>query len=253
MGILQYGNPENDKIILIHGFESSYQIWNDYIQHYQENYCVIVPILTGHNINENEDFISFEQCAKELEDFYIHQFGNEVYAIYGRSMGGVLASCIWKNKRLQMSKLILENSTLLSYGNMMTKILTKQYLSLTHKTQQGNQKVLKQAVNSMITEDKLDEFVELLKHMSDKTIMNYIKEVGKFHLPHNIDTPSTHITYFYGSKINEILFRKVEKFIKKNYQNSTVICLNGKGHCEDALLQPHKMMKMLDEILQKEE
>lgn len=36
MQILEYGNPELEKIILIHGFESPYQVWNDYIEHYQE-------------------------------------------------------------------------------------------------------------------------------------------------------------------------------------------------------------------------
>ncbi len=55
MEILEYGNPKNDKIILIHGFQSPYQLWNDYIYYYKNDYCVIVPILAGHNINKNDD------------------------------------------------------------------------------------------------------------------------------------------------------------------------------------------------------
>ncbi len=47
MEILEYGNPKQDKIILIHGFESPYQIWDDYVKYYKNDYCVIVPILTG--------------------------------------------------------------------------------------------------------------------------------------------------------------------------------------------------------------
>lgn len=31
MEILEFGNKSKGKIILIHGFESPYQIWNDYI------------------------------------------------------------------------------------------------------------------------------------------------------------------------------------------------------------------------------
>lgn len=248
MEILKYGNPENDKIILIHGFESPYQIWEDYIEFYQKDYCVIVPILTGHNIHQTEDFVSFDRCAKELEDYYIEHFGNKVYAIYGMSMGGVLASFIWKNKRLQIKNLILESSPLLSYGSFMTFVLTKQYLYMTHKAQQGDAKIIKQAVNSMITEDKLDLFLELLVHISDKTIINYIKEIGKFKLPHQIDAPSTHVTYYYGGKTNEMIFRNVAKFIKKNYKNATVICLHGKGHCEDSLLNPQKRIQDLNKV-----
>lgn len=94
MKILEYGNPSNDKIILIHGFESPYQVWQDYIDFYKKDYCLIVPILTGHNVDDKEDFISFERCVKELESYYITKYGNKVYAIYGMSMGGIVASYI---------------------------------------------------------------------------------------------------------------------------------------------------------------
>ena len=49
MEILEFGNKEKDKIILIHGFETPYQIWEKYIEHYKNNYHIIVPILQGHN------------------------------------------------------------------------------------------------------------------------------------------------------------------------------------------------------------
>ena len=109
MEILEYGNPKNNKIILIHGFESPYQIWNDYIEYYKKEYCVIVPILTGHNINENKDFETFDKCVKELEDYYISKYGNKVFAVYGMSMGGVFASVLWQNRNIKIDKLIMDN------------------------------------------------------------------------------------------------------------------------------------------------
>lgn len=249
MEIIEYGNSKQQKIILIHGFESPYQVWNDYIDYYKKDYCVIVPILIGHNINEDVDFVSFETCVQELEDYYISKYGSEVFAIYGMSMGGVVASLLWENKRLEIDKLIMESSPLLGYGKAMTSILTIQYLSITHKAQVRNEKIVRQAVNSMITEDKLDIFLELLDHISDTTIINYIKEIGKHKLPNDIETPEVEIYYLYGSKINEILFRKVAKFLERNYSNVSTICLEGKGHCEDALLNSTQHMKLLDEIL----
>ena len=36
MRILEYGNTNNPTIMLVHGFESPYQIWIDYIEHYKE-------------------------------------------------------------------------------------------------------------------------------------------------------------------------------------------------------------------------
>ena len=100
MEILEYGNPKNEKIILIHGFQSP-----------------------------KEDFVSFDICAKELEEYYITKYGNKVFAIYGMSMGGILASYIWKNKNIEIEKLILESSPLLSWNKFMTNYFTKWYLN----------------------------------------------------------------------------------------------------------------------------
>ena len=251
MEILEYGNPKNEKIILIHGFQSPYQIWDDYIDYYKNDYCVIVPILAGHNINKNDDFISFDICAKELEEYYVTKYGNKVFAIYGMSMGGILASYIWKNKNIEIEKLILESSPLLSWNKLMTNYFTKWYLNITHKTQNRDERTIKQAVGTIISEDKEKVFLELFDHLSDKTIINCIQEVGKFNLPGDINTPNTEIYYFYGSKINEILFGKVAHYLKKNYQNTTAICLKGKGHCEDALMNPEEHIKTLNQVLKK--
>lgn len=251
MQILEYGNPELEKVIFIHGFESPYQIWDEYIECYKEKYCVIVPILPGHNVNDKEDFYSLKECVEELENYYISKHGNRVFAIYGMSMGGVFAGQIWENQKIMIDKLIMESSPLLGFENFMVSILTKQYLTLTHKAQARDRKVVKQAVNSMVTEDKLDIFMELLDHISDTTIVNYIKEIGQHKLSSSTDSTHTDIYYLYGGKINEIVFRNIARFIEKNYPNAKTMCLNGKGHCEDALLKPQEHMKLLNQLLEK--
>ena len=57
MRILEYGNTNNPTIMLVHGFESPYQIWIDYIEHYKENYHILVPILPGHDVQEKSEKI----------------------------------------------------------------------------------------------------------------------------------------------------------------------------------------------------
>lgn len=249
MEILEFGNKEKDKIILIHGFETPYQIWEKYIEHYKNNYHIIVPILQGHNPNMKEDFNSFEESAKDIEDYIISRYGNNVFAIYGMSMGGVLTSQIWQNKKLYIDKVILESSPLISYNRLMTLMMTKQYLMLTHKTQARDKRVVAQAVNSIIPKDKLDVFLAMMDNMSDTTITNYIRQIGRYKLPSNIDTPNTEVYYYYGTKINELLAKKTAEYIRRNYPNSKIKCFQGKGHCEDSLLNPSVMITELDNVL----
>lgn len=249
MEILEFENKEKDKIILIHGFETPYQIWEKYIEHFKNDYHIIVPILQGHNPNMKEDFISFEESAKNIEDYYISRYGNNVFAIYGMSMGGVLTSQIWQNQKVNIDKVILESSPLISYNRLMTSMMIKQYLMLTHKTQARDKKVIAQAVNSIIPKDKLDVFLTMMDSISDTTITNYIRQIGSYKLPSDIDTPNTEVYYYYGTKINELLAKKTAEYIRKYYPNSTVKCFHGKGHCEDSLLNPSVMIAELDTVL----
>ena len=131
----------------------------------------------------------------------------------------------------------------------MTSMMTKQYLVFTHKTQARDKKVLAQAVNSIIPEDKLDVFLTMMDSISDTIITNYIRQIGSYKLPSDIDTPNTEDYYYYGTKINELLAKKTAEYIRKNYPSSTIKCFQGKGHCEDSILNLSVMIAELDTIL----
>lgn len=249
MEILEFGNRENKTLLFIHGFQSPYQIWNEFIEFFKKDYHVVVPILEGHNPKVNEEFCSFEESAKKIEDYCINSFGREIYAMYGMSLGGVLASHIWQNRRLKVKNVILESSPLVSFSGLMTFILTKQYLLLTHKTQQREEKIVNQAVNSIVLKENLPEFLELVDNMNDETIVNYIKALGKYKLPTDIEMADTQLFYFYGTKMNEMLAQKTAKYIKTNYPKAEIICFKGKGHCEDSLISPNVMIEVLKKIL----
>lgn len=249
MEILEFGNKENKKIILIHGFQSPYQVWDEYIKYYEKDYHIIVPILPGHNPKKKEEFISFKECAKEIEDYIISNYGNDVYAIFGMSMGGVLTAIIWENKILNIEKVIFDGSPLVSINSFIKKFMIRFYINITHTSQQREQKTLEQAVNNIITKDKLKYLLKVLDNMSDTTIINYINNIGSFKLSKNIDVKNTRIYYYYGTKMNEMLAKKTAKYIKRFYPNSNIICFNRKGHCEKSLLNPKEMIIELDKIL----
>lgn len=249
MEILEFGNKEKEKIILIHGFQCPYQIWNEYINKYKNDFHIIVPILPGHNPKLKEEFVSFKECAKEIEEWYISKYGNKVYAIYGMSMGGVLAAVMLENKRLNIKKVIFDGSPLISYNSFVSKFMLKFYLNITHKSQKRDKKTLEQAVGSIITKENLDDLLLVLDNMSDITITNYINSIGKFKLSINMVLKDVQIYYYHGTKLNEMIAKKTAKYIKKYYPKSNIICFKGLGHCEKSIMTPLDMTKELDKIL----
>ena len=136
MKILEFGDTSKSKIILIHGFQCPWQVWNKYIEYYKNKIHIIVPIMSGHNPEEKDDFISFESDTKEIEEYILSRYGKEIYAVYGMSMGGVLTATLWQNNRLSFDKVIFDGSPLVSYNSFM-KVFIHLYYTSVREGQQG--------------------------------------------------------------------------------------------------------------------
>lgn len=249
MEVLEFGDKGKRRIILIHGFQSPYQVWEKYIKHYESQFHIMVPILPGHNPKQIEDFTSFEKAADELENYYIPKYGKEVYAIYGMSMGGVLTAALWKRNRLCIDKLIFDGSPIVSINGFMKKMMTSFYLDITKKTQRRDRKTLEQAKKSIISKDCFEPFLEVLDNMTDETIKNCIGDISSFHVTSDINTPNTEIYFYHGTAPNEMLAKKSAKYLAKHYPKVNVKCFKGRGHCELALLYPDMMIDELKQIL----
>lgn len=131
----------------------------------------------------------------------------------------------------------------------MRRMMLRFYLKATHNVQKRDQKTLNQAIGSMIPKERLNDFIQVLDHMSDSTITNYINSIYDFRLQDNIDAQNTEIYFYHGTAVNEIIARKSAKFISKHYPGAVIRCLKGKSHCETALFQPDVMIKELDKVL----
>ena len=143
MEIMEFGNPEDRCLILIHGFESPWQIWKPYVEAYRDQFYILVPILPGHNPGRKERFDSFDECARELrgvEELYKQVTGKDLDPYYRPPQG------IFSRENLKMDRLIFSSSPVCAWNPTFTKLMQRQYLRLTHRAQRGDKKVLQQAV-----------------------------------------------------------------------------------------------------------
>lgn len=249
MKILEFGDTSKRKIVLIHGFQCPWQVWNKYIEYYKNKFHIIVPIMSGHNPEIKEDFISFKSDAKEIENYILSRYGENIYAIYGMSMGGVLTATLWQNNRLSFDKVIFDGSPIISLNGFMKSYMKKFYINITHKSQQRDKKTIKQATKVIVSEDNLDNLLAVLDNMSDTTVVNSIESIADFKLSNNIGTPNTTVYFFHGTAPNEMLAKKSAKYVKKYYPTTEIICFKGKFHCENAVFNPEIMITELDKIL----
>lgn len=248
MKILEFGDTSKRKLILVHGFQSPWQVWGKYIEHYKNDFHIIVPIISGHDPDAKEDFISFAKDAEELEDYIISNYGENVYGIFGMSMGGVFTATLWQNNRLRFGNIIFDGSPIVSQSSFIKSFTRSFYLKVTHKTQQRDKKTLQQA-RAICPEAHMDHFVKLLDNMSDTTIENCLGAIANFKLKGDMEICDTGIYYFHGTTVNEMLAKKSARYIKKHYPTTVVKCFKGKGHCENAIFNQEYMITEIDNIL----
>ena len=173
--------------------------------------------MSGHDPEEKEDFVSFSAEAKEMEDYIIPRYGKEMYAVYGMSMGGVLAATLWQNEKLCFEKVIFDGSPLVSVNGLMKFFMKKFYLDITHKSQQRDKKTVEQATKVIISEDILGNLLDVLDNMSDVTVENSIDGIADFKLKQDIGTPNTIAYFFHGTAPNEMIAKKSAKYVRRHY------------------------------------
>ena len=243
MQILEFGSEGKPLLVFIHGLESPYQVFNEYIDYYKEKYHIIIPILPGHNPSLQEDFVDFDFSVKEIED-YILNINEVVYAIYGMSLGGVFACKMLENNRAKIKKIILDGSPLVGFDKSTKYLLGKMYLTLTHKAQERDKTTIDLILKELITEDKLSYLFEVLDYVSDITINNYVELLASYKLPNmNSDTM---LYYFYGDKSNEIFSKKTVQCLTKKFINHQIILFKDKAHCEVSVFTPNIMIGEFD-------
>lgn len=250
MKFLEFGNPVKKKIILIHGFQVPWQVWKPQIDYFSQKYYVIVPILDGHNPIEKSTFTSVQKEAEEIEKYYIEQYGNQIFAICGMSMGGSIASTLWANGKLHIEKLFLDGAPLVRQSKMLTVLLTNQYISLTRKTRQRDVKTLNMCEKTFIPKPYMQCFLQMMDAMNNETIKNGVTSVGQFQLPNNVKRDNIDVIYYHGTKLNEMLAKKSAKYLKKHYPQAKIVCLKGYSHGELVLRHPEQYIKLVEEFLE---
>ncbi len=249
MQILYFRDIEKKKIILVHGFQAPYQMWKPYIDYYKNDYCIIIPILPGHNVEIKDEFISFKNTIDDFEQQYIEKFGKDVYMVYAISMGGVFATNLFSRGNLNIQKLVLESSPLFPFGKLVGFLAGKKYIKIAQQMRSRNPKLLKKLAKSIEDKSLYNEFLNIMDNMTESTIKNYLNELLNYTFPKNINTKDTEMYYYYGGVKNEILFKYAAKYIKKYYPQTNTICIEGKKHCEGVIINPKEKINLLNKIL----
>lgn len=247
-----YSKSEAPKIILIHGTLTPWQIWEEQIKHLRKKYHVTVVALDAHEEDKASEFMSIEHEAQQIEKYCLENYGGEVFAVCGISMGGAIASIMWRNGAVKIHNLVMDSAPIMPMGSLAAKIMTSNYISIIRKSKKRHKKTLENFKKHFLPEKYLDSFLKIADNMTEGSIRNMISSVCKCELCTGIPHSETRLLYIHGTKGTEAFQMKCGAHLKKHYPEAKVICFRKTGHCEAAIYKPLKWLEVVEKFLQEE-
>lgn len=247
-----YSKSDAPKIILIHGTLTPWQMWEEQIKHLRKKYHVTVVALDAHEEDTVSEFISIELEARQIEKYCLENYGGEVFAVCGISMGGAIASIMWRNGIVKIHNLVMDSAPIMPMGKIAAKIMTKNYISIIRKSKKRDPKTLENFKKHFLPEKYLEPFLKIADNMSETSVRNMIYSVCGCELCKGIPHNETRILYIHGTRGTEMFQMKCSTHLKKNYPEARIICFRKTGHCEAAIYKPLKWLEVVAKFLQEE-
>ena len=242
---------ENDKpiFILIHGIWMPWQCWQSYIDELQKNYYVIVVVLDAHVENEVSEFVSIGDETKKIVNWLVTNCYTNLFAIYGISMGGVIAYRIACDNHISLQKIILDGAPLVATPPFLKLFMKWQYQRLLHQMQQRKSQALIGFEKNFLPKRYLENFLNFADTMTDRSIVNMIDSLGNSQFQYHLNSADIRILYLHGTKINEILSKKTARMLSKLVPATTVISFKGYAHAELAIYHFEECMQVLNQFI----
>ena len=242
MNIHTFGDKSNKTVVLIHGALCPWQMWDEAIEYFKNDYYVVVPELDGHTEDKTSRFTSVEEEAAEISRYLKENLDGKVYMLCGLSMGGRVAATVAKNKNLSIEKLVLDGAPLKKLPGILIGIMTKSYKTIIRKAKARDPKVLESFKKDFLPEKYLEEFLKIADNMEDASIDNMLESVfSEFEfIKYNSDM---NILFMHGTKGNESVAAKGAVLMKKHNPQTEIRSFNGYAHAQLACFEQSKWIK----------
>ena len=244
----EFGNKNNKAIIFIHGYGISWKMWKPQIEFFSKDYFVIVPVLDGHDTENNSTFTTVEKAATDIIDYVIQIYGERVFAICGASLGATIVVDILAQNRLEVDKAIVDGGPIIPMNKFLLDFSIKSRIKQAHSMKKGSRLLKYILGRTFYPKEMVDEVFRIGANMTDESCRNLHLSVFRYSLPNSIANIKTNIAYWYGSK-EALLAKKYAKCILTTVPNVKIKVFKGLDHGELCIGNPDLYIKQVTEFL----
>lgn len=248
MQFKEFGNKQHQAIILIHGYGISWRMWQPQIKAFSNDYFVIVPVLDGHDTENNSTFTTVEKAAADIIDYVLQTYGNQVFAICGVSLGATIAIDILAQNRLEINKAIIDAGPIVPMNQFLLNVSVNYRISQAHHMKKGSRLLKYLLSRTFYPPEMIADVFRIGANMSDESCRNAHRSVFRYTLPPSIADTQTAIAYWYGSK-EAWLGKKYAKCILSIVPRAKIKVFKGFDHGELCIGNPDLYITEVTEFL----
>ena len=231
MRFIEFGDKKNPTIVLIHGYSVSWKMWKPHIDLLQKYYLLIVPILDGHDEENDSIFISVEKSAKDISDYIQTYYDGSIFALCGASLGGTIGLEVLAQNSIKIQKAIIDAGPAAPFSKLFTILAIKGRI-LQNRLIRKDIKLIKKAMyKSPYPKEVIEDSIKMCLRMSDETCKNVQISCFTYNLPLSIKDNKADIAYWYGSKEGRI-YKKSLKRISQVLPDAEIEMFKGYNHGE---------------------
>lgn len=232
-----FGDESNKTAVLIHGALTPWQIWDTAVEKFKEDYFVVVPELDAHTQEEASSFRSVEDEAEKIAEFLRQTRGGKTDLLAGLSMGGHIAAELAGRQDIKVNNLVLDGAPLMPLPKIFVSVMTRNYLSIIHKSQRRDPRVIESFKRDFLPEKYLGDFLKIADNMEENSVKNMLESVfGRFEF-RKIDGQ---ILFMHGTKGNESVAAKSARKMKAVNPQTDIKVYKGYAHAQLLCFEPSK-------------
>lgn len=245
MKFREYGDGNQDTIMLLHGGGLSWWNYREEAEKLQSIYHVILPILDGHSDSDRE-FTCIEDNAQEIIDYITNNFNGKIHLIGGLSLGGQILLEILSRKKDICDYAIIESA--LAIPMKVTHEMIRPVFSMSYGLISKKWFSQLQFNSLKIRKDLFVEYYRDTCKIDKEDMIAFMEANSKYEIKDTLKDTEVKAVIVVGDKERPIMKKSANK-IHQMISNSRMLILPNYYHGDFSINHPEEYIEMINELV----